>query len=113
MGNPVLPFKLWVDADALPRILRDVIIRASDRYPLEVTIVVHLSVSITRLVRINLIQVMRGADAADKDIILRMKEHDFVMTQAFPLAAEVIVKGRMAIHPRGDVYTTDNVKARL
>ncbi len=113
MGSPVLPFKLWVDADALPRILRDVIIRASDRYQLEVTFVANQPVGITPSVRINSIQVMSGADAADKEIILRMKEHDIVMTQDIPLAAEVIEKGGIAIHPRGEIYTTANVKARL
>src|SRR5690606_32536666 len=113
MGNPVLPFKLWVDADALPRILRDVIIRASDRYQLDVTVVDNQSVGIAHSGRMNSIQVMSGADAADKEIILRMKEHDIVMTQDIPLAAEVIEKGGIAIHPRGEVYTTANVKARL
>ncbi len=60
MGSPVLPFKLWVDADALPRILRDVIIRASDRYQLEVTFVANQPVGITPSIRINSIQVMSG-----------------------------------------------------
>ena len=109
----VLPFKLWVDADALPKILRDVIIRASDRYQLEVTFVANQSVGITPSVRINSIQVMQGADQADKEIIERMKENDIVMTQDIPLAAQVIETGGIAIHPRGEVYTTANVKARL
>ena len=109
----VLPFKLWVDADALPKILRDVIIRASDRYQLEVTFVANQSVGITPSVRINSIQVMQGADQADKEIIERMKENDIVMTQDIPLAAQVIEMGGIAIHPRGEVYTTANVKARL
>ena len=109
----VLPFKLWVDADALPKILRDVIIRASDSYQLEVTFVANQSVGITPSVRINSIQVMQGADQADKEIIERMKENDIVMTQDIPLAAQVIEMGGIAIHPRGEVYTTANVKARL
>ena len=109
----VLPFKLWVDADALPKILREVILRASDRYQLEVTFVANQPVGITPSVRINSIQVMHGADAADQEIIARMKEHDIVMTQDIPLAAQVIEKGGIAIHPRGEVYTVANVKARL
>ena len=96
----MLPFKLWVDADALPKILREVILRASDRYQLEVTFVANQNVGITPSVRINSIQVMSGADAAD-------------MTQDIPLAAQVIEKGGIAIHPRGEIYTTANVKARL
>lgn len=109
----MLPFKLWVDADALPRILRDVIIRASDRYQMEVTFVANQSVGITPSVRINSIQVMSGADVADQEIVDRMKEHDIVITQDIPLAAQVIEKGGIAINPRGEVYTISNIKARL
>lgn len=109
----MLPFKLWVDADALPKILREVIIRASDRHQLEVTFVANQPVGITPSVRINSLQVMHGADQADKEIIDRMKEHDIVMTQDIPLAAQVIGKGGIAIHPRGEIYTDANIKARL
>ena len=109
----MLPFKLWVDADALPRILREVILRASDRYQLEVTFVANQSVGITPSVRINSLQVMQGADQADQEIIDRMKEHDIVLTQDIPLAAQVIEKGGVAINPRGEIYTESNIKARL
>lgn len=109
----MLPFKLWVDADALPKILRDVIMRASDRHQLEVTFVANQNVGIRPSLRINSIQVMSGADQADKEIIERMKQHDIVMTQDIPLAAQVIEKGGIAIHPRGEIYTEANVKARL
>ena len=109
----MLPFKLWVDADALPKILRDVIIRASDRYQLEVTFVANQPVGITPSIRINSLQVMQGSDQADKEIIERMKANDIVMTQDIPLAAQVIEKGGIAIHPRGEIYTEANIKARL
>lgn len=109
----MLPFKLWVDADALPKILREVIIRASDRYQLEVTFVANQNVGITPSVRINSIQVMQGADQADKEIVQRMKANDIVMTQDIPLAAEVIEKGGVAINPRGEIWTVSNIKARL
>ncbi len=111
--NNVLPFKLWVDADALPKILREVILRASDRYQLEVIFVANQNVGITPSVRIKSIQVLSGADQADKEIVDRMIENDIVITQDIPLAAQVIEKGGVAIHPRGEVYTTANVKARL
>src|SRR5690606_36472369 len=104
---------LWVDADALPRILKDVIIRASDRYQLEVTFVANQPIGITPSVRINSIQVMSGADAVDQEIVDRMKAHDIVVTQDIPLAAEVIEKGGIAIHPRGEIYTEAHVRARL
>lgn len=109
----MLPFKLWIDADALPRILRDVIMRASDRYQLEVTFVANQNVGITPSVRINSIQVMGGADQADQEIVNRMQNNDIVVTQDIPLAAQVIEKGGTAIHPRGEIFTTANIKARL
>ncbi|OTG87626.1 hypothetical protein B9T31_03765 [Acinetobacter sp. ANC 4558] len=109
----MLPFKVWVDADALPRILRDVIIRASDRYQIEITFVANQNVGITPSIRINSIQVLSGADSADQEIVDRMKAHDIVITQDIPLAAQVIEKGGIAIHPRGEIYTSANVKARL
>lgn len=109
----MLPFKLWIDADALPRILRDVIIRASDRYQLEVTFVANQNVGITPSVRINSIQVLGGTDQADQEIVDRMQGNDIVVTQDIPLAALVIEKGGIAIHPRGEVFTTANIKARL
>lgn len=109
----MLPFKLWIDADALPRILRDVIMRASDRYQLEVTFVANQNVGITPSVRINPIQVMGGADQADQEIVNRMQNNDIVVTQDIPLAAQVIEKGGIAIHPRGEIFTTANIKARL
>ena len=109
----MLPFKLWGDADALPKILREVILRASDRYQLEVTFVANQNVGITPSVRINSIQVMSGADQADQEIVDRMKEHYIVMTQDIPLAAQVIEKGGIAIHPRGEIWTESNIKARL
>ena len=113
LRSVVLSFKLWVDADALPKILRDVIIRASDRYQLEVTFIANQPVGITPSVRINSIQALPGADQADKEIVDRMTEHDIVITQDIPLAAQVIEKGGIAIHPRGEIYTSANVKARL
>jgi len=91
--NNVLPFKLWVDADALPKILREVILRASDRYQLEVIFVANQNVGITPSVRIKSIQVLSGADQADKEIVDRMVENDIVITQDIPLAAQVIEKG--------------------
>ena len=109
----MLAFKLLVDADALPRILRDVIMRASDRYQLEVLFVANQPVGITPSVRIKSIQVMSGADAADREIVERMQAFDIVITQDIPLAAQVIEKGGVAIHPRGEIYTTANMKARL
>jgi len=109
----VLPFKLWVDADALPKILREIILRASDRYQMEVSFVANQDIGIRPSIRINFIQVLSGADRADQEIVERMQAHDIVITQDIPLAAQVIEKGGVAINPRGEIYTEANIKARL
>ena len=109
----MLHFKLWVDADALPKILREIILRASDRYHLQVNFVANQDIGIRPSVRINFIQVLSGADRADQEIVERMQQHDIVITQDIPLAAQVIEKGGVAINPRGEVYTEANIKARL
>lgn len=106
-------FKLWIDADALPRVYRDIIFRASDRYQLEVIFVANQPLGITASQRIKTLQVMSGADQADKEIIKLMQPADIVMTQDIPLADEVIQKGGVAIHPRGEIFTPHNIKARL
>lgn len=106
-------FHLWIDADAIPRILREVIFRASDRHLLGVTFVANQPVGIKPSIRIKSIQVAHGADSADREIVERMQAGDIVVTQDIPLAAQVIEKGGTAINPRGDIYTPDNVRARL
>lgn len=106
-------FKLWVDADALPKILREIIFRASDRYLLEVIFVANQPLGISPSVRIKSLQVLSGTDQADQEIVKQMAAHDVVITQDIPLAAQVIEKGGVAIHPRGEVFTTANIKARL
>lgn len=106
-------FHLWIDADAIPRILRDIIFRASDRHLLCVTFVANQPVGIMPSARIKSMQVSHGADSADREIVERMQAGDIVVTQDIPLAAQVIEKGGTAINPRGDIYTPDNVRARL
>lgn len=115
MTEPQIPasFHLWIDADAIPRILRDIIFRASDRHLLGVTFVANQPLCIKPSIRIKSIQVTHGADSADREIVERMQAGDIVVTQDIPLAAQVIEKGGTAINPRGDIYTPDNVRARL
>lgn len=106
-------FQLWVDADALPNILKEVILRASDRFQLNVIFVANQPLNIPRSTRIQCLQVMSGADEADKTIVAKMRAGDIVITQDIPLAALVIEQGGVAIHPRGEVFTISNIKARL
>ncbi|KAA8731925.1 YaiI/YqxD family protein [Acinetobacter qingfengensis] len=106
-------FQLWVDADALPNLLKDIILRASDRFQLNVVFVANQTLNIQRSQRIQCLQVMAGADEADKAIVEKMQAEDIVVTQDIPLAAQVIEKGGIAIHPRGEIFTQFNIKARL
>lgn len=108
-----LNFQLWIDADALPNVLREILLRASDRFALNITFVANQALNIPRSTRIQSIQVVSGADEADKMIVEKMQPHDVVVTQDIPLAAQVIEKGGIAIHPRGEIFTESNVKARL
>jgi uncharacterized protein YaiI (UPF0178 family) len=111
--SATLSMTLWIDADACPRILREVIFRAADRHRLPTIFVANQPVGITPSTLIRSIQVSGGADMADQEIVSRMKAGDLVMTQDIPLAAQVIEKGGTALHPRGEVFTTENVRARL
>jgi uncharacterized protein YaiI (UPF0178 family) len=106
-------FQLWVDADALPNVLKEIILRASDRFQLQVIFVANQPLNIPRSLRVQCLQVMQGADEADKTIVEKMQAQDIVMTQDIPLAAQVIAKGGVAIHPRGEIFTQSNIKARL
>lgn len=108
-----LQFQLWVDADALPNVLREIILRASDRFLLEVTFVANQNINIPRSTRVHSLQVLQGADVADQMIVDKMAVNDIVVTQDIPLAAQVIEKGGVAIHPRGEIFTESNIKARL
>ena len=106
-------FQLWVDADALPNLLKEIILRASDRFQLNVIFVANQALNIPRSTRIQCLQVMAGADEADKTIVEKMQAGDIVVTQDIPLAALVIERGGVAIHPRGEIFTPSNIKARL
>ena len=111
--KPKSTMTLWIDADACPRILREVIFRAADRHQLPTVFVANQPVGITPSNLIRSMQVSGGADMADQEIVSRMKAGDLVMTQDIPLAAQVIEKGGTALHPRGEVFTIENVRARL
>ena len=105
--------KIWVDADACPGVIKDIIFRAADRTRTETTLVANQYVRAPRSPYIRSIQVSPGFDVADNEIVKRMAAGDLVITADIPLAAEVIDKGGHALNPRGERYTTDNIRARL
>jgi uncharacterized protein YaiI (UPF0178 family) len=105
--------KIWVDADACPVVIRDILFRAADRTGVELTLVANQSVRIPPSRYIKTLQVTAGFDVADNEIVKRIDAGDLVITSDIPLAAEVIDKGGYALTPRGELYTAENIRARL
>ena len=105
--------KIWVDADACPVVIRDILLRAADRTGVELTLVANQSVRIPPSRYIKTLQVTAGFDVADNEIVKRIDAGDLVITSDIPLAAEVIDKGGYALTPRGELYTAENIRARL
>ena len=105
--------KIWVDADACPVVIKDILFRAAKRCEIELTLVANQPVSIPSSPIINFIQVASGFDVADNEIVKRLDVGDLVITSDIPLAAEVIEKGGSALSPRGELYSVDNIKSRL
>lgn len=105
--------KIWVDADACPVVIKEILFKASERTGIRVTLVANQPLAIPALSSIDFIQVASGFDVADDEIVRRVVPEDLVITADIPLAAEVIDKGAYALNPRGELYTSDNIRARL
>ena len=105
--------KIWVDADACPGVIKDILFRAAERTGIELILVANHSVPIPPSRHIKFFQVRSGFDVADNEIVKRLDGGDLVITSDIPLAAEVIDKGGHALSPRGELYTANNIKARL
>ena len=105
--------QIWVDADACPVAIKEILFRAAEREQVNVTLVANqwLRTPPSRFVRA--IQVPSGLDVADNEIVQRLSADDLVVTQDIPLAAAVIEKGALAMHPRGELYTTETITQRL
>ena len=104
---------IWVDADACPVVIKDILFRAAERTGVQLTLVANQPVRIPPSRHIKFIQVASGFDVADNEIVKRLAAGDLVVTSDIPLAAEVIDKGAVALNPRGELYTADNIRARL
>ena len=105
--------KIWVDADACPAVIKDILFRAAQRTGVELTLVANHPLRVPPSPMIQFLQVPPGFDIADNEIVKRVSANDLVITSDIPLAAEVIDKQGFALSPRGDLFTADNVKARL
>lgn len=105
--------RIWVDADACPRVIKDILFRAAERVGVSVTLVANQPISLPPSRLIRAIQVSAGFDVADNEIVKRLEAGDLVITADIPLAAEVIAKDGHALNPRGQIYTKENIRERL
>ena len=105
--------KIWVDADACPVVIKDILFRAAERTGVQLTLVANQSVHVPASRNITMIQVKPGFDVADNEIVKRLESGDLVITGDIPLAAEVIEKGAHALNPRGELYSADSIRSRL
>ena len=104
---------IWVDADACPVVIKEILFKAADRTAVTLTLVANKPMHIPPSPHIRMVHVAAGFDVADNEIVKRVAAGDLVITSDIPLASEVIDKGAHALNPRGEMYTTENIKARL
>lgn len=105
--------KIWVDADACPGPIREILYRAAQRTAVTVTMVANQPVQVPRSPHIRAVQVAAGFDVADNTIVDQVEAGDLVITADIPLAAEVLDKGAHALNPRGELYEASTVRAKL
>lgn len=105
--------KILVDADACPNPIKEILFRAAIRRSLDTLLVANQRIAVPPSPFIKSIQVMKGFDVADSEIVRRTEPGDLVVTADIPLAAEVIARGAFALNPRGAFYTGENIRQRL
>lgn len=105
--------KIWVDADACPAVIKEVLFRAARRTGVALTLVANQALRIPPSPHITLLRVAPGFDVADSEIVQRVSAGDLVITADIPLAAEVLDKGGQALSPRGEWYAAETIRARL
>lgn len=110
-GEPVL--QIWVDADACPAVIKEILFRAANRWQVNVTFVANQMLRVMPSPRIRAVQVERGFDVADHYIVERSSAGDLVVTGDIPLAADVLAKGGLALSPRGEMFDSGSIGQRL
>lgn len=104
---------IWVDADACPSVVKEILFRASRRTKVPLTLVANHAMPVPPDRHINRVQVSSGFDAADDEIVSRCQSGDLVITSDIPLAAQILEKGGKALNPRGDEYDKSSIRAML
>jgi len=105
--------QIWVDADACPKVIKEILFRAADREVVQLTLVANQAIQVPRSRHVRSVQVASGFDVADNYIVRHAQPGDLVITADIPLASEVIARGCLALNPRGELYTEENIRQRL
>ncbi|MFB9886116.1 YaiI/YqxD family protein [Balneatrix alpica] len=104
---------IWVDADACPKVIKEILFRAAERTQTQLTLVANQYIATPPSRWIKSIQVSQGFDVADNKIVQLAQPGDLVITADIPLAAEVMAKGAAALNPRGERYSSETIKQKL
>ncbi len=107
------PKQIFVDADACPKVIKEILYRAAERVGIPLTLVANQPLQVPRSRLIRAVRVAPGFDVADNHIVQVAQAGDLVITADIPLAAEVIANGCLALNPRGELYTEENIRQRL
>jgi uncharacterized protein len=113
MSTRAFDIQIWVDADACPNPIKEILFRAAKRVGIRTTLVANQALQIPASPYIKAIQVRSGLDVADNHIVQLLQPGDLVITADIPLAAEAIAKGALALNPRGEFYSEGNIRERL
>ena len=109
----MISMQIWVDADACPRAIKEILYRAAERVKIQLTLVANRPLHCPQSPYLRVVQVPSGFDEADHRIVQLMQPGDLVVTGDIPLAAAVVEQGGHALGPRGEQFTEDNVGERL
>jgi len=105
--------RIWVDADACPNVIKDILFRAAVRVRIRLTLVANTKLNHLKSGYIDAVEVAAGADVADAYIVEHAEPGDLAITADIPLAAGMVEKGGFALNPRGEMYTSDNIRGLL
>ena len=104
---------IWVDADACPVPIKETLFKAAERTGIQVTLIANHPMRVPPGDHVHFIQVPQGFDVADHRLVKEIAEGDLVVTQDIPLAAELVALGADVVSPRGEIYSSETIKARL
>jgi uncharacterized protein YaiI (UPF0178 family) len=105
--------QIWVDADACPGVIKEILYRVAERVQMNVTLVANQLLRVPPSKYVRAVQVPHGFDVADNEIVRLCDPGDLVITGDIPLASDVLAKGGYALNPRGEFYTPDTIKQQL